>query len=61
MGKYSKNFKSFLTDDWQSIFAACELFEELAVKVANKEGLIYNEADGENTKAYLRNVKAYTF
>lgn len=42
---------------WAAVFAACELFREIAVPVADRLGFSYRYDEDENMTEYLRKVK----
>ena len=49
------------SDLWRAIFAGCDLFLILAVKVGTHMGYVYNEKDEKGMMRYLEMMKGETF
>lgn len=49
------------SDLWRAIFAGCDLFRSLAVKVGTHLGYVYNEKDEKGMMRYLEMMKRETF
>lgn len=58
---YEQYLKTYSNGDyenlWNAIFTACDLFKNIAVKVAGDCDFVYNEQDGINILEYLNNIK----
>ena len=72
VGMWGKYFKKYLPTElyqlytktysncemlWTAIFAACELFRDVATEVGRQFGYLYNQSDDDNMMKYLIKIK----
>lgn len=56
--KYSKTYSdSNYKNLWASVFTACDLFNDIAVQIADYFGYVYNEQDEKSMMDFLNKVK----
>jgi aminoglycoside 6-adenylyltransferase len=53
---YTKTYSNY-EKLWTAIFAACELFRDVAIEVGRKFGFVYNQSDDDNMMEYLIKMK----